>query len=66
MKKKKNYLVVQFRDEDVEVQGTANFLLDTTELLDSVVATLGKKAKLTQRGDAYFRPRKTTITTELE
>jgi hypothetical protein len=55
MKKKKRYLIIQFRDADVDVQGTANFLLDTGELLESVVSTLGEKAELTQRGDAYFR-----------
>lgn len=60
LKKKKNYLVIQYRDVDVDVQGTANFLIDTGELLDSVVQTLGEKAELTQRGDAYYRPRKTT------
>ncbi len=64
MKKKKNYLLVQFKDKDVDVQGTANFLLDTTELLESVIDTLGKKANLTQRGDAYYRPRPAP-TTEL-
>jgi hypothetical protein len=57
LKKKKNYLIIQFRDTDVDVQGTANFLLDTGELLDSVVQTLGEKAELTQRGDAYYRPK---------
>jgi hypothetical protein len=57
MKKKKRYLIVQYRDPDVDVQGTANFLLDTGELLDSVVQTLGEKAELTQRGDAYYRPK---------
>jgi len=57
LKKKKNYLVIQYRDTDVDVQGTANFLLDTGELLDSVIQTLGEKAELTQRGDAYYRPK---------
>lgn len=58
MKKKKNYLIVQFRDADVDVQGTANFLLDTGELLESVVQTLGEKAAMTPRGDAFYRPKK--------
>ena len=57
MKKKKSYLIIQFRDADVDVQGTANFLLDTSELLGSVIQTLGEKAELTQRGDAYYRPK---------
>lgn len=57
LKKKKNYLVIQFRDKDVDVQGTASFLIDTGELLDSVIQTLGEKAELKQRGDAYYRPK---------
>ncbi|CAN5767905.1 hypothetical protein BH20ACI4_BH20ACI4_16970 [soil metagenome] len=63
MKKKKNYLVIQYRDQDVDVQGTTNFLIDTDELLESVVNTLGEKAGMTPRGDAFYRPieRKTTL-----
>ncbi|MEO6589504.1 MAG: hypothetical protein ABIP06_09385 [Pyrinomonadaceae bacterium] len=63
MKKKKNYLTIQFRDLDVEVQGTTSFLIDTDELLEQVVYSLGEKAKMTQRGDAYYRQseRKTTL-----
>lgn len=57
IKKKKNYLIIQYRDTDVEVQGTTNFLIDTGELLESVVQTIGEKAELTQRGDAYYRPK---------
>lgn len=63
MKKKKNYLVIQYRDQDVDVQGTTSFLIDTDELLESVVYTLGEKAGMTPRGDAYYRPteKKTTL-----
>lgn len=57
LKKKKNYMIIQFRDPDVDVQGSANFLIDTNELLVSAVQTLGENAKLTKRGDAYYRPR---------
>lgn len=57
IKKKKSYLIIQYRDNDIDVQGTANFLLDTGELVESVVQTLGEKAALTQRGDAYYRPK---------
>ncbi|HEY0428537.1 MAG TPA: hypothetical protein VGC76_12220 [Pyrinomonadaceae bacterium] len=57
LKKKKHYLVIQFDDPDVDAKGAANFLIDTDELLDSVTQTLGKEASLTQRGDAYYRPR---------
>ncbi len=56
MKKKKNYLIIQFRDPDVNVQGTTSFLLDTDELLASVVQTLGTKAEMLRRGDAFYRP----------
>lgn len=56
MKKKKNYLILQFRDPDVDVQGTTSFLIDTGELLESVVQTLGEKAEMLRRGDAYYRP----------
>ena len=63
MKKKKNYLVIQYRDSDVDVQGTTSFLIDTDELLESVIYSLGEKAEMTQRGDAYYRPteKKTTL-----
>ena len=56
MKKKKNYLVIQYRDPDVEVQGTTSFLIDTDELLEKVIYSLGEKAKMKPRGDAYYRP----------
>ncbi len=63
MKKKKNYLIVQFRDPDADVQGTTSFLIDTDELLEKVVYSLGEKAGMTPRGDSYYRPaeRKTTL-----
>lgn len=57
LKKKKNYLVMQFDDPDVDAQGTMSFLIDTDELLESVIHTLGEKAELTRRGEAYYRPR---------
>ena len=57
MKEKKQYLVLQFDDPDVDAKGTVNFKIETKELLESVVSTLGRKAKLSPRGDSYFRPR---------
>lgn len=56
LKKTKNYMIIQFRDTEVDVQGAANFLIDTNELLESAIHTLGKKAEMKQRGDAYYRP----------
>jgi hypothetical protein len=57
LKKKKHYLAIQFDDPDVDAKGTTNFLIDTDDLLDSIIYTIGEKAKLSQRGDAYYRPR---------
>ena len=59
MKEKRRYLVVQFDDPDADIKGAVNFKLDNKELLESVIQTLGTKAKLTQRGDAFYRPRTT-------
>lgn len=56
--KKKHYLVIQFDDPDVDAKGVTNFLIDTDELLESVIRTLGEKAQLSQRGDAFYRPRR--------
>lgn len=57
LREKRRYLLVNFSDPDADVRGLANFKLDNKQLLASVLQTLGQKAKLTQRGDAYYRPR---------
>ena len=58
LREKRRYLIMHFDDPDVEAaKGVLSFKLDNKELLDSVVQTLGQKAKLTQRGDAYYRPK---------
>lgn len=61
MKEKRRYLVVQFDDPDLDAKGVVNFRLANKELLDSVVQTLGEKAKLSQRGDAYYKPKAVKI-----
>lgn len=58
MKSKLRYLVLNFDDQDMDAKGTANFKLETSELLQSVVQTLGEKAEMQQRGDAYYRPKR--------
>lgn len=64
IREKRRYLVMQFNDPDVEAaRGILNFKLENKALLDSVLQTLAAKAKLTQRGDAYYRPR--TIKNEI-
>ena len=57
IREKRRYLIVQFNDPDVDARGVVNFKLENKELLDSVIRSLAEKAKLTQRGDAYYRPR---------
>ena len=58
IREKRRYLVMHFRDPDVEAaNGLMSFKLETKELLDSVLQSLAEKSKLTQRGDAYYRPK---------
>lgn len=64
IREKRRYLVIQFSDPDVIANGVANFKLENDQIRESAVHALGGKAKLTQRGDAYYRPRPTP-TTEL-
>lgn len=57
IKEKRRYLVLQYDDPDVDAKGTTSFKLENKDVLDSVIAAVGTKAKLRQRGDAYIRPR---------
>lgn len=57
IKEKRQYLIINFDDPDVEAKGYVNFKLEDKALLDSVIAALGTKAELKQRGDAYYRPK---------
>jgi hypothetical protein len=58
IKEKRRYLVLHFDDPDVEAaRGLVNFKLDNKELLDSVIHSLAGKSNLTQRGEAYYRPK---------
>lgn len=59
IKEKRQYLVLHFDDPDVEAaRGLVNFKIENKMLLDSVIQSLAGKANLTQRGDAYYRPKK--------
>jgi hypothetical protein len=57
IKKKKNYIVLNYRDTDVNASGAINFLVDTTELLYDSIYTIGENAEMKPRGDAYVRSR---------
>lgn len=62
LREKKRFLVIQFDDPNVDARGTISFRVEDKETLDVVIPTLGTKAKLTQRGDAYYRPRQVKST----
>jgi hypothetical protein len=57
IKEKKRYLMLQFDDPDVDARGLVNFKIENKDLLESIIQTLGQKANMTPRGDAYYRPR---------
>jgi len=57
IKERRRYLVINFDDPDVEAKGVVNFRIDDQALLNSVIAALGYKAELRQRGDGYIRPK---------
>lgn len=57
MKKKKNYLVIQYEDPEVDVAGAANFLVDTADLLTGAIHAIGQNAEMSRRGDSYVRKR---------
>lgn len=55
IREKRRYLVVHFNDAEVDAKGVVNFKLGDRKLLDAVIQTLGEKAKLVRRGDAFYR-----------
>lgn len=58
IKNKRRYLIAQFADPDIDdARGAVSFKVENQELLDSVLQALAEKAKLTQRGEAYYRPK---------
>jgi hypothetical protein len=57
IKEKRRYLVLRFEDPELDIVGTMSFKVDNKDLLDSVIATLGEKTGLQNRGDAYFKPK---------
>jgi len=57
LKEKRRYLVLNYDDPDVDSKGTTSFKLENKDVLESVIHSLGDKAKLKQRGEAYIRPK---------
>lgn len=62
MKNKTRYMVINFEDPEVNAKGTLNFKFDSQATLSSAIQTLGDKAEMQQRGDAFYRPKKTPPT----
>lgn len=62
MKNKSRYMNVRYQDPDTGTEGATSFKISDKSLLASVLDTLGDKAGLAQRGDAYIR-RKDASTT---
>ena len=62
MKNKRRYMVINFDDPDMNAKGTVNFKLGSEQLVATAIRTLGDKAELQQRGDAYYRPQKKQTT----
>jgi hypothetical protein len=46
-----------FQDPDIQVNGTASFRFRDKEQLLMFINVLGTKAKMKQRGDAFYKPR---------
>ncbi|HEX6279608.1 MAG TPA: hypothetical protein VFZ49_06270 [Pyrinomonadaceae bacterium] len=63
IKEKRRYLVLSYDDPDVDAKGTTSFKLESKDLLESVIFSLGTKAKLKQRGDAFIKPRESRAET---
>ena len=57
IKEKRQFLVLEYDDPYIELKGLVNFRIENKEMLDSVLQTLADKAKMVQRGEAYFRPK---------
>jgi hypothetical protein len=57
LKKKFQYLTIEFEDPETYLKGTTQFKLASRELIDSVAYALAQKAGLAQQGEVYVRRR---------
>lgn len=57
IREKRRYLAISYDDPDVDAKGVVNFKIANKEMLASVIQTLGERAKLLQRGEAFYRPK---------
>ncbi len=59
--KSTKYLIIRYDDQEVDVEGTANFKFEDRDMLVSFIHALGATAKMKQRGEAYYRAKKATF-----
>jgi len=55
IRKKYQYLTLQYRDPNTDVSGVTSFKLDNKQILASELTTLANKAGLTQQGEIFSR-----------
>ncbi len=55
MSSRAQFVIIKFEDADIDAAGVANFKFDDKKLLLTFINALGTKAKMKQRGDAYYR-----------
>lgn len=58
MSKDTKYAIISFEDTEIDQRPTVSFRFDNKKDLLGFINKLGVKSKMTQRGDAYYRPRK--------
>jgi len=61
MNKSTKYANITFDDPDFDTKGTASFRFDNKENLITFIAQLGTKAKMKQRGDAFYKPKSAQV-----
>ena len=61
MNKSTKYANLTFDDPDVDSKGTASFRFENKEQLLNFIHRVGAGAKMLQRGDAYYRPKKSVF-----
>jgi len=57
MSKRTRYAILDYDDAELAVRGNASFKFNDKGKLLAFIDALGAKAKMIQRGDAYYRPK---------
>lgn len=58
MSKDTKYAIMSFEDTEIGQRPTVSFRFENKKELLAFINKLGVKSKMTQRGDAYYRPKK--------